>query len=150
MIADGAVQFVFRETVAFCVGDRLAPSLPRPDPFRIGGIEVDGPSRPDDLRHEAEMVGVEMGDEEIRTVEVDSKIVQALLQCGEAFGTVEACIDDEVPVRILDDVRVERLQRTLRQGDFDDVKAGKDLFCCGHGCDTSYLLMARSLTRPPP
>jgi hypothetical protein len=78
------------------------------------------------------MVGVKMGDEEIRTVEVDSQIVQALPQCGEAFGTVEACIDNEVPVRTLDDVGVERFQRTLRQGDLDDVKVGQDLFSCGH------------------
>lgn len=62
---------------------------------------------------------MQVGDKEIRLVQVDAQLGQAIQHGKPAFFAIQACVYDEVFLRTLDYIRVDRFERIVRKGNFD-------------------------------
>ena len=77
------------------------------------------------------MIGMDMGDEKIRSFQIDVQFMQGTPHGPKAFLTVHPRIDHQKAVFAADQVRVDRLQGIARQGDFGPEDVGKNLFSHG-------------------
>jgi hypothetical protein len=130
MAVNGVLQLLFRETLKTGVLQRLAEST-RESEAGFDPVQVNPRAFRCEFGDEPQVVGMKMGDKEIRRVEIYVQAVKSGAHDVHALLSSHPRIDDEASVPPLHDVRIDGLEGISGKGYLDSVDVFYDLFRYG-------------------